>query len=570
MKFRYILAALSLLLAVSCQQEKIGTLSEVQLSESYVSINVDGGSAVVDVTTTGAWEIDAASVPAWLTVSPMSGSAGHTQLTFKADKTKNTNNAEVHLLCGGKTQYINVIQFAAKGEVKVMSVAEALALIKAGGEAGTTYNLDGEYCVKGIVSKIDEISPSYGNATYYISDDGKHENWLEVYRGAWLNGAAFKTGDEFAVGDELTIMGELMSYKGTPETKEKTAYVVAIEKSLISVDSVDPEDATIASEGGNVTVTLKVKGEGLYVEVPEDAKSWLSIASIAGNSVTFAAGENLAGPRDATLTFRTTDGTKYYSTQATITQLGASGSLALPFTVEEAIQYVTKLGGETAKDFYVKGIVSKIADKGEYGSYGNATFWISSDGVFNDDLSKDFEAYRVLWLDNKNWEEGNAQIAVGAEVVLCGKLTVYKGTAETSGNKAYVYQINGVTSEAEGIGTLANPFTALGGIAAAPAAPASNVFVAGKISKILDGGEYGSYGNASFWISKDGVFNGDLSKDFEAYRVLYLGNRKWAEGDTQIAVGDDVILHGALTTYKGTAETVQNKAYLYSLNGKTE
>ena len=74
MKFRYILAALSLLLAVSCQQEKIGTLSEVQLSESYVSINVDGGSAVVDVTTTGAWEIDAASVPTWLTVSPMSAS----------------------------------------------------------------------------------------------------------------------------------------------------------------------------------------------------------------------------------------------------------------------------------------------------------------------------------------------------------------------------------------------------------------------------------------------------------------------------------------------------------------
>lgn len=350
MKFRYILAALSLLLAVSCQQEKIGTLSEVQLSESYVSINVDGGSAVVDVTTTGAWEIDAASVPTWLTVSPMSGSAGHTQLTFKADKTKNTNNAEVHLLCGGKTQYINVIQFAAKGEVKVMSVAEALALIKAGGEAGTTYNLDGEYCVKGIVSKIDEISPSYGNATYYISDDGKHENWLEVYRGAWLNGAAFKTGDEFAVGDELTIMGELMSYKGTPETKEKTAYVVAIEKSLISVDSVDPEDASIEAEGGKVTVTLKNKGNGLYVEAPEDA-SWLSIAAVAGNKVTFSAAANDGGDREATVVFKTTDGTKEYSTQQTITQMGA----ILDVTVAEFI--AAESGSSTP--FRLTGVITR-------------------------------------------------------------------------------------------------------------------------------------------------------------------------------------------------------------------
>ncbi|MCR5071128.1 MAG: BACON domain-containing protein [Bacteroidales bacterium] len=572
MKFRYIIAALSLLLAVSCQQEKIGTLSEVQLSESYVSINVDGGSAVVDVTTTGAWEIDAASVPAWLTVSPMSGNAGHTQLTFKADKTKNTNNAEVHLLCGGKTQYINVIQFAQKGEIKVISVSEALALIKAGGEAGQTYNLDGDYCVKGIVSKIVEISPSYGNATYYLSDDGKFadDTALQVYRGKWLNGADFKAGDTFSVGDEITIIGQLMSYKGTPETVEKTAYVKEINRSLISVASIDPEDATIPSEGGSITVNLTNKGTGIYVEVPEDAKSWLSISSVAGNAVTFTASENLAGPRDATLTFKTTDGTKNYSTEASITQLGASGSLALPFTVEEAIAYVTKLGGETSKDFYVKGIVSKIVDKGEFGSYGNASFWISSDGVYNDDLTKDFEAYRVLWLDNQKWVEGNAQIAVGAEVIICGRMTVYKGTAETSGNKAYIYRINGVTSEANGIGTLADPFTAEGAIVAAAASPASSVYVTGKISKIVDKGEFGSYGNATFWISNDGVYNNDLTKDFEAYRVLYLGNRKWAEGDTQIAVGDEVILHSPLTVYKGTAETVQNKGYIYSLNGKTE
>lgn len=579
MKFRYLIAALLLSLATGCVQEKIGTLSEIQVSESYVSIDVKGGEDAIDIVANYDWQIDEASIPSWLTVKPNKGGAGEYHIVFSAPETKTTNTAELKLVCGGKTQYINVIQYAQKAELKVITVADALALIKAVDKGdGGSYNVDGEYCVKGVVCKIMEMSAEYGNATYYISDDGKFDSdkSLQVYRGVGVNGAAIKTGDEFAVGDEVTIICQLMSYKGTPETVQNkdaniAAFITVLNKSLISVESIDPEDATIPSEGGEVSVTLKNKGNGVFVDVPEDAKSWLSISSIAGNTVTFSATENMAGPRNATLTFRTTDGSKEYATEAAIVQLGATGSLALPFTVEEAIEYVTKLGGETAKDFYVKGIVSKIADKGEFGSYGNATFWISSDGVYNEDLSKDFEAYRVLWLDNKGWVEGNAQIAVGAEVILCGKLTVYKGTAETSGSKAYIYKINGVSSEAEGIGTLATPFTAEGAVAAAIAGPASKVYVSGTISKIVNNGQFNAeYGNASFWISSNGTFNDDLTKDFEAYRVLYLGNRKWVEGDAEVAVGDKVILHGPLTTYKGTSETVGNESYIYSLNGKTE
>ena len=49
-----------------------------------------------------------------------------------------------------------------------------------------------------------------------------------------------------------------------------------------------------------------------------------------------------------------------------------------------------------------------------------------------------------------------------------------------------------------------------------------------------------------------------------------MGNRDWAEGDSQIALGDEVILYGALTKYGSTYETSSKKAYIYSLNGKTE
>ena len=96
------------------------------------------------------------------------------------------------------------------------------------------------------------------------------------------------------------------------------------------------------------------------------------------------------------------------------------------------------------------------------------------------------------------------------------------------------------------------------------------VYVMGKISKITNTGTYfqgGTYGNASFWISADGTESGE----FQVYRALYLGNKKFEAGQTDIQVGDDVIIYGKLMNYKGnTPETVANKSYLYSLNGKTE
>jgi hypothetical protein len=56
---------------------------------------------------------------------------------------------------------------------------------------------------------------------------------------------------------------------------------------------------------------------------------------------------------------------------------------------------------------------------------------------------------------------------------------------------------------------------------------------------------------------------------FTAYRVLYLGNKKYTEGDL-LKAGDAVIVCGKVVNYKGnTPETSQNTGYLYSLNGKT-
>lgn len=91
------------------------------------------------------------------------------------------------------------------------TVAEALAIIASG-------NIPTEAVqVKGYVSKIDEISTSYGNATYYIKDDLNDDAALEVFRGYYLNGDKFTAQDQLLVGALVVVEGVLVDYNGTPE-----------------------------------------------------------------------------------------------------------------------------------------------------------------------------------------------------------------------------------------------------------------------------------------------------------------------------------------------------------------
>ncbi|MBO5563707.1 MAG: hypothetical protein J5939_08345 [Bacteroidales bacterium] len=118
------------------------------------------------------------------------------------------------------------------------------------------------------------------------------------------------------------------------------------------------------------------------------------------------------------------------------------GTLASPYNVAAAIEFTESLGTATSDDYiYIIGTISQIPDKGTYGSYGNATFYISDDGLAT---SPQFEAYRILYLGNVAWTTGQTNIAVGDEVILCGKVKMYNGTPEIS-QDGYLYSLNGVT-----------------------------------------------------------------------------------------------------------------------------
>lgn len=99
------------------------------------------------------------------------------------------------------------------------TVAKALELINAG------EGLDAKVYVKGQITSIKEVSASFGNATYDISDDATAANKLTVYRGYFYDNGKFTSSDQIKVGDVVVVYGKLVNYKNnTPQVTNSSIY----------------------------------------------------------------------------------------------------------------------------------------------------------------------------------------------------------------------------------------------------------------------------------------------------------------------------------------------------------
>ena len=87
-----------------------------------------------------------------------------------------------------------------------------------------------EIFVKGTISRIKEVNTGdYGNATYWISDDGSQSNELQVYHGYYLKNEKFTDANAIKVGDEVIVCGKVVNFKGnTPEFVDKLSYLYSI------------------------------------------------------------------------------------------------------------------------------------------------------------------------------------------------------------------------------------------------------------------------------------------------------------------------------------------------------
>ena len=356
-----------------------------------------------------------------------------------------------------------------------------------------------------------------------------------------------------------------------PAIEVETGTVEFISGSQMSVELLSTRDWMVKSKPDWVAVD------------PDHGK-----ASSAPQRVTFTVLPNESYDRKGTVVFsiglKPDSPVELFQPGAKGAKSEGTGTLEDPYTIAGVLEYIGTLGAdvESPQDVYIKG---KIASIGEYYSaqYGNASFQIK-----DEDGDVLFQVYRAKYLGNKKYTSGT-DIKVGDEVVICGQLMNYRGnTPETVAGKAYLYSLNsesggggggegGGSGTASGTGTQADPYNVAGARAAvANLTWTSNteyesteeVYVKGKISKIADKGtfgESGTFGNATFYIKDDGA-----DAELYAYRILYLGNKKYESG-TDIKVGDEVVICGQLMNYRGnTPETVAGKAYLYSLNGTSE
>lgn len=348
MKLKYMFMALAATLVgfTSCSDdtmsEQHSTLSDVQVSSSYIALPADGGSYSITINAASDWTITAGddeSIPEWLTITPTSGTAGEATVTFSAEKSGYRETMLYLTSSNGQKQYLKVFQ--GTSDYPLSTCAEVIA-----GANSDTYR------VKGTCTKI--VNTTYGN--WYLNDGTG-----EVYIYGTLDaGGGEKNFSSLGIesGDIVEVQGPKTTYGTTIELVNVT--VLSITKSLIKVDSLST--ATLPKEGGEFTAYITNKGDGITVNAPE----WLSVKGIKTSGttaeVTFKATANEGGLRTAELEFTTTNSGKEYNATTEISQEGSIVDASIAeFNAAEvgSTQYrlsgvVTSIKNSKYGNFYIK------------------------------------------------------------------------------------------------------------------------------------------------------------------------------------------------------------------------
>ena len=172
------------------------------------------------------------------------------------------------------------------------------------------------YYIKGkVVSVKEAFSAQYGNASFYISDDGKADGQFLVFRSLYLGNQKWTEGQpNIQAGDEVVVYGKLTNYMGnTPETAQNTTYLVSVngktEGGSTGGEDKPGEDkpagnGNVAIDGTTLTLsnpeaqagteTIEVLPSDFFKESPADATT---ITLSDGTKIVFEANGEKNGPK---------------------------------------------------------------------------------------------------------------------------------------------------------------------------------------------------------------------------------------------------------------------------------
>ena len=517
MKLRYLFSIIlsSVLLFSACEEQPTDSWDNIKLSQTYLSIAEEGGSATLKVTATEDWEFVVddvwpevikrdeegnveSSTLSWLTADKMSGGNGETVVTFSADATTSGRELELKIKAGDNTQFIRVRQGS-------MTVTEATCAEVIAGPEGKLYQ------VTGICTAI--ANTTYGN--WYLNDGTG-----EIYVYGTVNSSGSYDWAKFGieVGDEVTVQGSYVLYNGTtPEFVDAT--FISVTKSLVKVVT-DP--ATVAKEGGEIEVKVAYKGAGVFPTVPEDYRSWVSIVDMQNK-----AGEATKiepNPADTAIVKIAILPNELGNRKGSVTFVSSGSSVPYEFVQEGAIIETTAdvinaaADGETL--YRITGCVKSIASS----KYGN---------LYLSDYTGEVYIYGSYDAEGNRFDAFGTPVQEGDIITVCGVKTSFKDAP----------QMNNVTVEK-------HTQVATVSVADFLAAPeASDVYyrLTGKLSGLSGAGIYGNiyltdetgevyvYGLLSGW--------GGPKKEFESL-VASAG----------LVEGDEITIVGTRTSYKGTPQ----------------
>ena len=479
---------------------------------------------------------------------------------------------------------------------------------------GEFFNNSENVYVTGVVVETKEVSAQYGNATYYIADNAKSADRFYVYRGKLLDGASVAAETDLEVGDSVTVCGKIKNYKGTLEFDQGN-YLTYIKKSDGSEQSGggsgsgSGEGKGTADSPYNVTAAIAAaSGTGVYVKgfivgsidgkATTDAKFSAETATASNVLIAVSADETditkcmpVQLPTGAVRTaLNLVDNAGNYKKEVTLygnieKYFSVTGLKTVTYAILDGTEIGTKPdGGSTGGDEI------KAVTVAEFNAAPESTnVWYKLTGTIKNlkdgDLYGNFDledatgsVYVYGLLAEKGGEKKKFQelvtkygLANGSKITIIGNRGSYNDKIEVT--NAYISTDGGGsgTGGDSSTGTLESPLTASQAydiVAAMEGGKTSDAdyYVKGKICSIKFTFS-AQYGTATFNISDDGATGG---KEFIAYSCYYFGNQPWVEGNTQVQVGDEVVVCGKVLNYGGnTPEFASKKNYLVKLNSQT-
>ena len=177
-------------------------------------------------------------------------------------------------------------------------------------------NSDPVYITGIICSDPNIDTGQFGNATFYISDDGTENNRFYVFRTMDLGNQKFTDANKLKKGDRVVIYGPLVNYRGnTPETVGSKTYLISINGSSEGGgDTPDTPDNPDTSEGVSIsgtTVTLTNPGvtagnESIKIDFStlglDNAAEMGTVTLSDGTTIVFDKGSNSNAPKYYTAT----------------------------------------------------------------------------------------------------------------------------------------------------------------------------------------------------------------------------------------------------------------------------